>query len=311
MEKIQSAIAKARASRTGQDHAPHHPAPGPAPGPAPAGTADHAAPGAAVTPLPGMLARSLAPEPGSALAAADPAGIAAAWEALPAFSPPAGQMARHHIVTFAGGAAATPFDVLRTRLVQRMRANNWKRLAITSPTPGCGKSTLALNLAFSLARQPELRTVLGEIDLRRPSLARMLGLRMQHNFARVLDGSAPFSDHAARHGANLAVAANHASVSNAAELLQGSSVGRALARIEAVYDPAIMIFDLPPMLAGDDAMAFVRQVDCVLLLAAAGASTIKEIDNCERDLATQTNVLGVVLNKCRYMDRPDGYGYYG
>jgi len=64
------------------------------------------------------------------------------------------------------------------------------------------------------------------------------------------------------------------------------------------------------MLVTDDMMAFAGEVDCVLLVAAAEASTIKEVDTCERELAAQTNVLGVVLNKCRYTDRGAGYGYY-
>ena len=59
------------------------------------------------------------------------------------------------------------------------------------------------------------------------------------------------------------------------------------------------------------AMAFVGKVDCVLLVAAAETTTIQEVDVCERDLASQTNVLGVVLNKCRYLDRKYGYSYYG
>ena len=71
-----------------------------------------------------------------------------------------------------------------------------------------------------------------------------------------------------------------------------------------------MIFDMPPMQAGDDVMAFASRVDCVLLVAAAEETTIKQVDLCERNLATQTNVLGVILNKCRYMGDEDSYGYY-
>jgi len=71
-----------------------------------------------------------------------------------------------------------------------------------------------------------------------------------------------------------------------------------------------VIFDLPPMLAGDDVMAFAGQLDCVLLLAAAETTKAKEVDVCERNLASQTNVLGVVLNKCRYMDDVEGYSNY-
>ena len=65
------------------------------------------------------------------------------------------------------------------------------------------------------------------------------------------------------------------------------------------------------MLVSDDTMAFVGQVDAVLLIAAAEATTVKEIDACERELDSQTNVMGVVLNKCHYMGAEYGYSYYG
>ncbi len=54
------------------------------------------------------------------------------------------------------------------------------------------------------------------------------------------------------------------------------------------------------------------RMDCVLIIAAAEATSIKDIDRCERELAGQTNVLGVVLNKCRYMENESyGYEYHG
>ena len=46
----------------------------------------------------------------------------------------------------------------------------------------------------------------------------------------------------------------------------------------------------------------------MLLVAAAERTRLDEVDKCEHDLAEQTNVLGVVLNKCRYMG--EDYGYY-
>ena len=71
-----------------------------------------------------------------------------------------------------------------------------------------------------------------------------------------------------------------------------------------------MIFDMPPMLVSDDAMAFFPNVDAVILVAAAETTKIKEVDSCERDIASQTNVMGVILNKCRYMGPEYGYNYY-
>lgn len=301
MDRIQAAIAKARTART-------------------ALAASQAVPASPPPVQPLVLSPALPPDPepvvpASVAAAPDSAPdlavIAALWQALPAIVPPPALMARHHVVTFAGGHQAVHFDVMRTRLLQQMRANNWRRVAITSPGPGCGKSTVALNLAFSLTRQPDLRILLCELDLRRPSMAKTLGLRDRHSFARVLEGLAPFADNVVRYGANLVIATNAAPARHPAELLHSPAVAVALDAIEADYAPQVMIFDMSPMLVSDDAMAFLGQVDCVLLVAAAEITTVKQIDACEREIAQVTNVMGVVLNKCRYMEKGYGYDYYG
>lgn len=292
MEKIQSAIAKARAARAAVQSGE---------APAPAILAE--APQAVATEVP-------APLPPADESRADPVALAAHWSALPGFAPAPGLLARGHVVTAVAGKEAAPFDLMRTRLLQQMRANNWRRVAITSPGPACGKSTIALNLAMSLARQSDLRTVLTEMDMRRPSLARMLGLRAPQSFARVLEGLEPFATQAVRIGENLAISTCHAPHPRPAELLHSPSVATALDRIEAEYAPSIFIFDMPPMFVSDDTMAVMGKMDCVLIIAAAESTKIKEIDRCERELAAQTNVLGVVLNKCRYME-DEGYDYYG
>jgi protein-tyrosine kinase len=287
MEKIQAAIAKARETRTQTGVSP-------------------------ALALPQADSGIIAPDAGSATAssALSAAQIAAAWTSLPGFAPKAAHLRRNRIVAFEGGREAMAFDVMRTRLIQQMRANNWRRLAITSPGPGCGKSMLALNLAFSLGRQQDQRTLVIDLDMRRPSMAKYLGVSAEHSVAKVLNGTADFAGNALRYGTNLAFACHQGAVANSAELLQSTQAAGVLDRISAAYDPTIMIFDMPPMQAGDDVMAFASQVDCVLLVAAAGDTTIKQVDTCERDLAAQTNVLGVVLNKCRYMGGEESYGYY-
>ena len=281
MEKIQTAIDKARAARTA--------------------VAGGVAPAAVVA------------SPSPAVAATAPAvpEMAAAWAALQPFTPDMARLRAQRVVTLGGGKDAVPFDMMRTKVIQQMRANGWRRLAITSPTQSCGKSTIALNLAFSLARQTELRTILAELDLRRPTMAKVLGTRSRVGFASVLEDRADFAEVALRHGDGLALALNDGPVRNPAELLHGSAVATALTAIETRYAPDLMIFDMPPMLVSDDVMAFMGHVDAVLLIAAAETTTVKEIDACERELATQTNVMGVVLNKCHYMGREYGYGYYG
>lgn len=293
MEKIQSAIAKARAARVGQGEAAGADAAGPVPG-----GGERAAPGARAA--------------GRPVRSADPAAAAAVqglWEDLPITRFPPALLERNRIVGLSSAPEAVPFDVLRTRFLNQMRANGWRRVAITSPGAACGKSTVSVNLAFSLARQSDLRVILAEVDLRKPSIARMLGIAADHHFGRVLGGELDFAQNALRSGTNLAIATNRHATRAAAEILHSRSAAEVLNGIEAAYDPSVMIFDMPPMLVGDDVAAFASCVDCVLLVGAAETSTIEEIDTCERELAGLTNVLGVVMNKCRYLEQ--NYGYYG
>ncbi len=303
MEKIQAAIAKARAARsgTGRPATEAEAEGGPlrlTPDSRIAETAPAGPEAASASPAPA------APGPGAAASASD-----AAWLALPGFNPDPRHLLHSRVLAAEAGPDALSFDVIRTRMLQQMRANGWTRVAITSPGTGCGKSMLALNLAFSLARQPEQRTVLIETDLRRPKLSRYLGLPAQQEVSRFLEGRAPFADHAVRIGANLAVATQTHVVRSPAELLHGGAVADALAGLARDYAPTVMLFDMPPMQAGDDVMAFIGHVDAVLIVAAAELTTIKQIDHCERELATQCNVMGVVLNKCRYFDTMSQYEY--
>ena len=158
MEKIQSAIAKARADRAAASVSPGIPANVPASIPE-----GRAAPAAAV-PTPGPIiqhstrvaSRILTTYPDEAVAFA----LASRWQTIPTFQPSMALMARGHIATFTGGPEAVHFDVMRTRLLQLMRANGWKRVAITSPGPACGKSTLVLNVCLGLTMRLEVPSLM-------------------------------------------------------------------------------------------------------------------------------------------------------
>ena len=234
--------------------------------------------------------------------------VGPAWAELAAFDPEPRLLARNHIVTFEDvDPAHSHFDILRTKMLRTMQRGGWTSVGITSPTSGCGKTTLALNLAFSLARQPDVRTVLVELDLRRPSMARQIGLKSPQSMAGVLQGSRSVAESFVRYGDNLAIGTNAQSVRDSAELLMNARAAEGVAAIKRAFLPDVIVYDLPPMLQSDDAMAFLPHLDCVLLVAGAEKSRLDEVDKCEKDLAEQSNVLGVVLNSCRYMSEEFGY----
>ncbi|WP_425102237.1 CpsD/CapB family tyrosine-protein kinase [Tropicibacter sp. S64] len=271
MERIQAAIAKARAERQG--------------------TKDGAAP----HPVLGQAVRH---------------DITANWEALPRHALDPKTAERNRIVETGKGSESAAFDLMRTRTLKMMLENGWKRLAITSPTAGCGKSTVALNLGLSLTRRNDVSAILIEADMRRPSLADKLGIRRNYHIAEVLRGAESFADNACRIADRFAVATNEKAVPNSSDLLQAPQVGDVLRQIEATYAPTLTLFDMPPLLVNDDTIGFLSHVDCAMLVAAAEHTSIKEIDECEREIASHTNVLGVVLNKCKFSSGSYGYDYY-
>jgi len=211
-------------------------------------------------------------------------------------------------VALRGGGESTPFDMLRTKVLQLMEAGGWRRLVITSPSPGAGKTTTSANLAISLARQIDLRVMLLDLDMRRPALAKLLGYRGEEGFEAVLEGQVPYAEQARRISDNLALSMNFGGARDPSDLFLRQSTGAVIDEIERTYQPDIMVFDMPPLMVNDDTSAFLRNADCALIVAEAGVSTLAQIDLCEKELAERTNVLGVTLNKCRYQS--DGYGYY-
>ncbi len=234
-----------------------------------------------------------------------------AWENLEMLEPSMRRIRAQRIVTLDRGKEAAHFDKLRTRMLQQMQANDWRRVAITSPGASSGKSTIALNLAFSVSRQARSRVILSEMDLRKPSFGKMLRLKTERDFAEVINGNAPFGDHAVRLRPNLALGFLKGPMRAPAELLQDAGLAATLDEIEEQYDPTVMMFDMPPCQVSDDVMAFADKVDCVMIVAAAEKTKISELDACEREIANVTNVLGVVLNKCRYEAPDNAYEYYG
>jgi Mrp family chromosome partitioning ATPase len=234
----------------------------------------------------------------------------AAWERLAPASFDPRLLARRLVVSQnKTDPGAVAFDILRTRLLKVCRDNGWRRVAITSPTKGMGKSVICANLAFALARSEETRAVLLDLDLRMPGLKRIFGLRTPRPIAGLLRGEVPPEQFLERLGPAVAIGLNTTPVRHSSELLQSGAAREALAAIEATYEPDLMLFDLPPILVSDDAIAMLSQVDAALLVAAAGETTAREVRDAEAMIAGVCSLIGVVLNKCRD-DAADGYRYY-
>src|SRR5262245_12915814 len=83
---------------------------------------------------------------------------------------------------------AKSFDILRTQVLRTMDTSHWQMLAVTSPTPGCGKTVTAVNLALSIARQSDRAVLLVDLDLQKPQVAACLGLTCSTGVLSVVEG---------------------------------------------------------------------------------------------------------------------------
>lgn len=200
------------------------------------------------------------------------------------------------------------FNLLRTRVRQAMSDNKWKSLAITSPTPGCGKTMVTLNLAFSLSRNPGLKTVVVDLDLRRPSIAPTLNIEPDRSIAQyLLERADDARDCFVQADPNLYLGLNSGHTPASSELLQAPRMLELFSFIEKELKPEIILFDLPPMKSSDDALGFLPRVDTSLLVVASGTTTTAEVDECELQISELDKLLGIVLNKCEDVPTEDYY----
>jgi len=207
-------------------------------------------------------------------------------------------------------ARARSFDMLRAQVLQEMDLKDWKVLGVTSPTPACGKTLTAVNLAISIARLPERSAVLIDLDLQKPQVARCLGLEPQNGMLSLLHGRSTLANSVAQVGIgnlSISVLPTEGPTSGSSELIASRQMSALFQEIRKNFPSATVIVDLPPALVGDDVITVLPQIDCALLVAAVGTSTVSEIKQCNTQLRS-TEVLRLVLNKVQ--DAGAMYYYY-
>ncbi|MBX9604811.1 MAG: CpsD/CapB family tyrosine-protein kinase [Gammaproteobacteria bacterium] len=194
----------------------------------------------------------------------------------------------------AGGLTA--YKMLRTQVMQRMAAKGLNAIAITSPAPGDGKTLTAINLAINLAREVHQTVLLVDMDLRNPSIHRYFGLKVSKGIGDLLLHGAPMGEVLINPGIErLVVLPGSGPVSNSSELLSSPAVGAMVHELKARYPSRIVVFDLPPLLAGDDALAFAPYVDTFLIVLREGKTTRDEIQH-SFEMLKDADILGTVLN---------------
>ncbi len=196
----------------------------------------------------------------------------------------------------AGFAVSEALRALRTNL-QFMDVDRPPRvIVVTSPLPGDGKSTIAANLAITLAASGA-PVVLVDGDLRRSTVAKTMGLPSGAGLTDVLAGRASLQEVLQRstHSASLYVLAAGSVPPNPSEVLGSERMHTLLADLAK---HATVIVDAPPLLPVTDGAVLAHQADGALLVISVGKTTYDLVDKSLDTLAkARGRALGVVLNR--------------
>jgi len=199
------------------------------------------------------------------------------------------------------------YRILRTRILQNMNSNRWNALAVTSPATGSGKTLTSINLAISLAREINRTVLLADFDLRNPSIHGYFGYEPELGLSDYVLHDAPldemlFSPSIER----LVILPGRESIHNSSEMLRSPKMVQLVEELKHRYTDRLIIFDLPPILAVDDAIAFAPYTDAMLMVAENGATKREDLEKALKILK-DTPLIGTVLNKSNTVS-PDPYG---
>ncbi len=202
---------------------------------------------------------------------------------------------------------AEAFRSLRSSLVFMPGQSELRSLIVTSAIPGEGKSTIASNLAVTMA-MAGARVVLVDADLRRGDMASLFDIDGRFGLSSILRGEVNWRSVTQETKYPTLTLIPRGPVTNqSGELLLAPPMDQMMKELREAFD--LVIFNTSPVLATDDAAALAPNFDGTLMVIRAGFTSSRLTQNSLRALyQRQVNVLGLILN-CVDAEMPDYYYY--
>ena len=214
-------------------------------------------------------------------------------------------------------AFAESFRNMRSWILFSSEKSKQPRLIlVTSAVPLEGKSTVASNLATTLALSGS-RVLLIDADLRRAGLDQIFDVPNKLGFADVLEQRAAYADLIRpTQTANLWLLPAGSATVNPGELFLAPSCDIFLAKIRSQYD--YIIFDSAPVLAADDTANLAPKIGAVIFVVRADYTSARNAREALQQLRERkATILGLVFNRSiatrsgGYYYRYNNYYYYG
>jgi Mrp family chromosome partitioning ATPase len=193
-----------------------------------------------------------------------------------------------------------PYKMLRTQVLRRLDKLGVNSLAVVGAAADTGKTLTAINLAITIAADPERTALLVDLDLRKPSIHRRFGIDPVAGIDDCLRGSRPLTDALVRVGGyeRLVLLPARERSLDSSELLSSRRTQELIVEMRSRYRDRVVMFDLPPVLQADDALAFARHVQAVLVVVGEGKTLRADLVRT-LELLRDVPIIGTVLNGTR------------
>src|ERR1700693_2599686 len=207
-----------------------------------------------------------------------------------------------------GSLGAEKFRFLAVRLRQLRHSRPLKKILITSSIPQEGKSTVAANLACTLARRKPQKTLLLEGDLRRPNIAAQFGLNNLPGLCEWLSGDTSTINIYRLQNLGVWLLPAGSAPQNPLELMQSGRLSPLMELLTSWFD--WVIIDSPPVLPLADTSIWARLADGILLVT---RKDITEKRQLQRGLEALEpgKLLGALVNGSADAAHSDYYQRYG
>ncbi|HVS02034.1 MAG TPA: polysaccharide biosynthesis tyrosine autokinase [Thermoanaerobaculia bacterium] len=198
---------------------------------------------------------------------------------------------------------------VRTSILLSHSGKPPQTLLFSSALPGEGKSTTAINLSIALA-QTGAKTVLVDLDLRRPALGELFKVQEMEGMSTFLSGNSELSPTMKETPyANLFMVPSGPPAPNPGELIGSERMSLALQLLTEHF--SYVVFDTPPALELSDAIVLAPQVDGVVLVIQGNTAPRQAVrKTVQRFQQVGGKILGVILNDVDFRSATYGY-YYG
>jgi succinoglycan biosynthesis transport protein ExoP len=203
---------------------------------------------------------------------------------------------------------AEQFRVLAGRIVQVREKKGVKVFAVTSSLAGEGKTTVALGLAMTLARDYIEDTVIIDGDIRNPEVSERLGLQDEKGMIDVLVGRCELDAALYRHTQPNLRILPAGTAEQASRGLTASRVGMQELLRRLKERDIFVILDAPPILPMADMNLYSEVVDSIIMIVRAEQTSQKSVAEALRFLSGG-NIDGIVLNDV-LTPRHQYYGRY-